>query len=156
MDNEGYVIEDENLIDFDDPTSYDIDDILGLEDREYSPDTYDQYVGAEINLPRGDRTIKGRVAKRRMTNDKTPVGVSHPNPMLDDRQYIVEMEDDSEMILTANTIAQNMLSQVDSEGRSYRLFEAIIGHRHDDTALFGDDAEVQSASGKRFIKTTKG
>ena len=46
----------------------------------------------------------------------------------------------------SNIIAQNILNQVDSEGRHYQLFDKIIGHRTD-----GSESKV-----KRGCLSTKG
>jgi hypothetical protein len=64
------------------------DHILDKDDAD--PDTYDQYMGAEVELLQGDRILTGKV-KRRKTN---PDGLVHrkanSNPILDSRTYDVE------------------------------------------------------------------
>ena len=58
----------------------------------------------------------------------------------------------------ANIIAENMLTQVDSDGMSTTLMEAIVDHRRDDEkALQHHDKYVQTKNGRRHLrKTTKG
>ena len=45
-----------------------------------------------------------------------PKGVPNNNPLLDQQQYVVEFMDGRIEVLTANIIAENLLSQVVSSG----------------------------------------
>ena len=58
----------------------------------------------------------------------------------------------------ANIIAENMLTQVDSDGISTTLMEAIVDHRRDEEkSLQHHDKYVQTKNGRRHLrKTTKG
>ena len=58
----------------------------------------------------------------------------------------------------ANIIAENMLTQVDSDGMSTTFMEAIVDHlRDDEKALQHHDKYVQTKNGRRHLrKTTKG
>jgi len=51
--------------------------------------------------------------------DGNPIGVRNNNPILDTREYEVEMPDGSTAAYAANVIAENLFSQVDSEGRQH-------------------------------------
>ena len=53
-----------------------------------------------------------------------PIGQAHPNPLLDTRQYEVELEDG-----TTDAYFANLYSQVDSEGRELLSFKEIADHR---------------------------
>ena len=75
----------------------------------------DQYVGAEVQLSKGNRVVIGTV-KRRKTNNGLVVGKANSNPILDTRTYDVEFPDGSHAEYSANIIAQNMYSQCDTEG----------------------------------------
>ena len=59
---------------------------------------------------------------------------------------------------TATIIAENMLTQVDSDGMSTTLMEAIVDHQRDEEkALQHRDKYVQTKNGRRHLsKTTKG
>jgi hypothetical protein len=83
-----------------------------------------------------------------------PIGKSNPNPILDTREYEVEFPDGTVDILTANTIAESMYSQVDAEGQEYSLLDEIIDHKSDGNALNRDDALQLNSSTVR--RTTKG
>ena len=72
--------------------------------------------------------------------------------------YDVEFPDGQVKEYAANIIAENMLTQVDSDGMSTTLMEAIVDHRRDDEkALQHHDKYVQTKDGRRHLrKTTKG
>jgi hypothetical protein len=110
-------------------------------DEELDPDTYDNYLNMEIRLDRpGTVPEFAKVTKRMKDKDGNPIGVAHAeNPMLDTRLYEVEYTDGYKAALTANTIAENMFSQVDGDGHRHVLFDAIIGHRTDGTEIKNDD-----------------
>jgi hypothetical protein len=91
------------------------------------PDTYDQYVGAEVQLSHGNNVVTG-VVKRRKTSNGVVAGKAHSNPILDTRTYDVEFPDGSHAEYSANIIAQNMYSQCDTEGNQFLLLSSIVGH----------------------------
>jgi hypothetical protein len=96
---------------------------------------YDQYVGAELLLPHGDQMVHGKVIKRARDEDGNPIGKRNTNPILDTREYEVEMSDGSIAEYSANVIAENRFSQVNSEGRQYLIINEIIDHSKDATAI---------------------
>ena len=83
-----------------------------------TPEAYDEYLTAEVMMPHGGDMLKAIVKGRKRDSDGLPIGCRNNNPLLDSRQYEVEFPDGSTEAFTANFIAQNMLSQVDAEGRS--------------------------------------
>ena len=69
----------------------------------------------------------------------------------------MEYTDGTIEILTANVIAENILSQVDEEGHRQLLLHDILDHKKTDDALGNEDAYVTTKYGsKRRIKTTRG
>ena len=50
---------------------------------DYDANTYDQYIGAEVLLPQGDKMMTGRVTERKRSRDGEVKGKGHTNPMLD-------------------------------------------------------------------------
>ena len=128
-----------------------------LEQDDYTPDSYDQYLGAELLLPQGDEMVTGGVVKRARGQDGNPIGLRNQNPLLDTREYVVEFSDGSTAEYTANIIAENLFSQVDSEGRQYVLLNEIVDHRKDFSAIPVSDGHIISKNGNRIPKqTTKG
>ena len=127
------------------------------EQDDYTPETYDQYLGAELLLPQGDNMVAGRVIKRARGQDGNPVGTRHQNPLLDTREYTVEFSDGTTAEYAANVIAENIFSQVDSEGRQYLLLKEIVDHRKNASAVQISDGFIISKNGNRVAKpTTKG
>ena len=55
-------------------------------------------------------------------------GVAHDYPLLDTRNYKVEYMEGHKAALSDNTIAKNMLAQVEKEGNWYALLDSIVDH----------------------------
>ena len=108
--------------------SYDLADVDDYEDSH----GYESLLQAEVMLPRNGESIEVAKVIRRAKDDKgNTIGTYHPNPILDTQLYKVMFSDGSIEKYAANTIAQNIYSQVDEHGRRYQLFEAILDHRKD-------------------------
>jgi hypothetical protein len=103
------------------------DNDVKLDDTEIESDNY---IGMEIAMARGgDGTLIHAKVQRRVTDEEgIAVGTSHSNPLLDSRRYEVEFADGHIDELTANIIAENLLSQVDEEGRRQMMLSGIIDH----------------------------
>ena len=115
----------------------------------------DEYVHMELGVPRGpDGELECAVVKKRALDiDGIPIGIANKNPILDTRAYEVEYGDGTVEILSANTIAECILSQVDEEGHKQMLFQEIIDHRSNHDAIKLSDLKGNE-NGK--YKTTKG
>ena len=104
----------------------------------------------EIALPRDSNGPEyAKVTKRLRDANGRPIGKAHNNPILDTRLYEVEYLDGHKASLTANTIAENLFSQVDDEGNRHVLFDAILDHRVDGSELKDEDAFIISSNGCR-------
>jgi hypothetical protein len=79
----------------------------------------DNHVGMEFSLARGGECELVNATVRRRLNDEEgkPIGYAHANPLLDSRRYKIEYVDGHLIELTANVIAENLIAQVDVEGR---------------------------------------
>jgi hypothetical protein len=95
-------------------------------------DTYDKLIGTQIKL---DDDRKATVRRRVTDQYGRPVGVAHVNPLLDTRQYEVELEDGTTDAYFANIIEENLYSQVDNEGRELLAFKEISDHRKNGHAI---------------------
>jgi hypothetical protein len=122
-------------------------DLTSLEYHDVTPEELDEYLTAELLLPQGGELVRARVVKRKRDGDGIPVGKRNSNPILDTRQYDVEFPDGSLDTFTANTIAENLYSQVDQEGRPHVIFKAITDHRTDDRVARGDNATFLDKNG---------
>lgn len=129
-------------------------DLRQPEADEYTTETFDRYLASEVLINRGGETIRGTVKSRRKDLNGIPVGKANDNPLLDTREYQVEFDDGSEETYTANLVAENIYSQVDSSGHRLVLLNEIIDHRKDGRALVGDDGFYTDHSGTRRPKRT--
>ena len=149
--------------DSDDPAYGDGSNTPG--DREYDMsaekqdmdeiDSIDKYIGAQIILDDQHPSNLATV-KRRVTGfDGRPVGTAHVNPLLDTREYeVLELEDGTTERYFANTIAENLWSQCDSEGRQFQLLKEITDHRKNGRALSKDDGYTFAQNGDKIPKKT--
>jgi hypothetical protein len=114
----------------------------------------DEFQGAEIFLPHEDRTEIAKVMGRKHNHDGNFIGRKHSNPFLDSRVYVVEFPDGTQKDISFNTLAEHLFSQVDEEGKQYRLFREIIGHRRNKAAIEKTDQYRTDGRGRRFKKKT--
>ena len=119
---------------------------------------YDQIINAEVQLQLGEEMVTGKVIQRTIGPDGQVTGTYDNNPFLNSIIYDVEFPDGQVKEYAANIIAENMSTQVDSDGMSTTLMEAIVDHRRDDEkALQHHEKYVQTKNGRRHLReTTKG
>jgi hypothetical protein len=94
--------------------AFDMPDIDNLD--EHDTDTYEQYVGASVQLSIGDKVKTGKVTGWKRGLDHVARGKASANPILDTRTYNVEFTDGRSEEYTDNVIAKNMYAQCDEEG----------------------------------------
>jgi hypothetical protein len=123
-------------------------------DENYSSELFDQYLTAQVLLDRGGEGQLGVVKQRKRDSNGNPVGLSNANPLLDTREYEVEFPDGTVDVLTANTIAESLYSQVDQEGNSFAILSGLVDHRKDGTAVTLDNAKIPGTN--KLRRTTKG
>ena len=85
-----------------------------------------------------------------------PLGRYHPNPLLDTREYEVELADGTYDSYFANTIAENLWSQCDAEGRQFNIIRDIVGHKTDGHAIPVSEGTYVVNGQQRLKKTTAG
>ena len=119
---------------------------------------FDKIINAELMIQNGDEMAMGKVARRSLDADGRTTGTYHDNPFLNTTTYDVEFPDGQVKEYDANIIAENMLTQVDSDGYSLSLIDSIIDHQRDPSqAILIEDKYIMTKSGqKRLWKTTKG
>ena len=124
---------------------------------DYTPEAYDQYLMAQVQLPRGGESQHATVKARKRGPDGNPIGKRNSNPLLDTREYEVEFADGTTDSYTANQIAQNLYSQVDDAGNVYTIIDEIVDHKKDGHAVAIDDGFITPRHGeKKRHHTTKG
>ncbi len=78
-----------------------------------TPEIGDNYLNAEISVPRGGTLSKGRVTAQKRDKDGNPVGRANANPILDTREYTFTFDDGDETVMSTNLIAEAMYAQCD-------------------------------------------
>jgi hypothetical protein len=92
-------------------------------DREADVDTYDQYVGACVQLHVG-----GKMLGRKVTDiDGSVRGNASSNPNMDWETGDIDFSDGIHAKYTV--IAENVYAQCDEEGSQYVLMEGIVGKK---------------------------
>jgi hypothetical protein len=113
-----------------DPTYYDDTNAMDPEygDAEVTSKIGDNYLSAELMLPKDGVMVKGHVTARKRDRDGNPVGRANDNPIFDTRSYIVNFDDGDQTELTANMIAESLYLQCDPNSNQYVLLEEIVDH----------------------------
>jgi hypothetical protein len=137
-----------------DPTYYDDTDAMDSEygNAEVTPKIGDNYLSAELMLPKVGVLVKGRVTARKRARDGKPVGRANDNPILDTRSYIDNFDDGDQTELTANMIAESLYSQCDPNGNQYVLLEEIVDHQPLPTSIRLSDQRNVHANEKIYLK----
>ena len=79
--------------------------------------------------------------------DNRITGEGRSNPMYNKQIYEVDCHDGTTKLLTATTIAINMLSQADSKGHNFQVLTEIIDHKKDNSAIRKMNGFVKSING---------
>ena len=90
---------------------------------------FETYLNAIILLPQNGAHMRAaKVIGRSKDFNGVNIGKYNPDSVLDTRVYDVMFPDGAIEQYASNIIADNLLNQVDPEGRHYQLFDKIIGH----------------------------
>jgi hypothetical protein len=123
-------------------------------DQDGMPESYDEYLMAEVLLPNMGTVTKAKVIGWKCDQDGNPIGKRNANLILDAREYEVEFQDGATDKFMANIIAENLYSQVNSEGNSYSILDEIVDHKSDRTAVSKDDGYNVAKDGTLRPKQT--
>ena len=121
-------------------------------DAEITPEMGDNYLSAEIMLPRGGTIVRGCVSVHKRDRDSNLIGLANPNPILDTRSYIVNFGNGDQTELTANMIVESLYSQCDPDGHEYILLDEIVDYRRTDLAVKLADQKVVRANGRTYLQ----
>ena len=91
------------------------------EDRPYrdnlEDDAYDRYIGAEVLMDVPGAGSRRATVKCPVSNNiGKVVGTHHEKPLMDTREYELEYDDGTHDRYFPNVTAENIYSQIDSEG----------------------------------------
>jgi Reverse transcriptase (RNA-dependent DNA polymerase) len=95
---------------------------------QFSEDTVDEYIGAELWVPTEGEFQSASVTARKRDFDGNPVGIRNTNPMLDTREYEVTLQDGGVMAYNVNTITEYLSSHIDDDGNRVDVFHEIVDH----------------------------
>jgi hypothetical protein len=120
---------------------------------------YDRILNSEVSLQTGEEMSIGKVTHHALGPDGTVAGTYDENPFLNTMIYEVESPNGDAKEYAANIIAENMLTQVDSDGYSLTMMKGIIDYKRDDAVVIpkSDMYYVVTSRGqKKMRKTTIG
>ncbi len=103
-------------------------------------DAYDEFLLTEPLLIRDGQLTRATIISRKRDHNDNPIGTYHHNPLLNTRVYLAQFPDGHIAELSANVIAEAIYDQVDDDGIESPLFQDIIGHEKDKTALTEQEA----------------
>jgi len=128
-----------------------------MNDEDDEDSGVDHYLNVEVILETDNGPTFGKVVDRAKHPDGRKIGNPHRNPLFDTREYLVEFPDQSRQRYSANTIAENLFAQCDSEGNRFRVLEEITDHRMTASAPSGDARYRVLRNGQKVPrKTVKG
>ena len=88
---------------------------------EFGPNVWlNMEVGVDIEE---QSSRQGKVKKRAIDADGTPIGTANDNVSLDGQACEVEFSDGQVEISTANIVAENLLAEVDAKGDGFLFME---------------------------------
>ena len=115
----------------------------------------DKTINAEVLLQIGNEVQSARVLQRSIGPDGHIAGKHDDNPFLNSIVYDAEFPDGTVKEHSANIIAENMLTQVDSDGFTMTMMEGIIDHKIDtDAAVSKSDTCVVTRRGQKRRRAT--
>jgi hypothetical protein len=119
---------------------------------------YDRILNSEVSLQLGEDMAVGKVARRALGPDGRVTGIYDENPMLNSMIYEIEFPDGQVKEYAANVITENTLTQVDADGYSITMMDAIIDYRKDDSIAVpkSDKHLVTKRRQRKLRKTTVG
>ena len=113
---------------------------------------YDRLLNAEIIVQAEEGQVSGKVIKQVFGPDGKVAGKYDGNHYLNSIMYEVELADGRVKEYGANVIAENIFTQVDSDGFSLSLMEGIIDYKCDDSvAIPKTDKYITTARGQRRL-----
>ena len=116
---------------------------------------YDRNINSEVALQIDNEVKKGKVVRRTMGPHGKVSGTYDDNPVLNTVLYDVEFPDGQVREYAANDIAENMLTQVDSEGFTLTMMKGIVDYKMDPAvAVPRDEKYLITKSGRQQLRKT--
>ena len=112
------------------------------EELEPMPEVGNQYIGAEIMLPRKDKMARGHVVVHSCNTSGNVMGRAHANPIMDTRLYQVEFVGGKVLEFTTIVIAESIYAQFDKERNEYLLLDVLVVYHKDNKAISLTDQQI--------------
>ena len=93
--------------------------------------SYDRLINAELLIHNGEKMELAKITRRALGPDGTTAGTYDEDPKLNSMIYEVEFQDGMVKEYAGNVIAQNLLSQIHSEGFSNTAFDSVVDYKKD-------------------------
>ena len=117
----------------------------------------DVWINAEVFLPQGEKLQPAKVIGRTTLTTGDLIGTYDPNPLMNTLVYDVKFPDRCVREYGANVIAENMYSQVDTEGYHSSTLVSIVDYKKLPDAIAKKDMYITTQSGQRRARmTTRG
>ena len=117
---------------------------------------YDKLIHAEISFQIEEINVAGKVKGRTLGPDGRTDAIYHEYPRRNSMIYDAEFPDGKIKEYSANMVAGNMLTHIDSEGMSTSLMESTADFQKDNSALSKEDKYLVTPRGQRRMqKNTK-
>ena len=116
----------------------------------------DKWINTQVPISHGGEVLHGTVKRRKRDGDTgLLIGTHNNNPILDTRVYEVEMPDGTYADYQANNLIENLMNNVDDDGRTEMIMDELLDHRANEDAIPKEDGWVQNTQGasKRVITT---
>ena len=112
-------------------------------------------INAEVLLPQGEAQQMAKVVRRSIDRDGNIISDLYKTPSLHSLVYDVEFPDGTVKQYAANVLAENLLSQVDTNGHHSQDLDKILVHENMGNALSSKDAYITTKRGLRKLRQTK-
>ena len=114
---------------------------------------YDWLLNAEVQMQLDNEHAMGKVKRRAVGPDGKTSRKYDDNPFLNSITYKVKFSDGQVREYSSNLIAENVLTQVDSDSYSMALMEGIIDYTKDDSITVQEqDKYITVESGQRRLR----
>ena len=111
----------------------DSEDIIDKDGKLLDQQTaYDTMINAEVRLQQGHEFVTGKVKRHALGPSGRTISWSD-DPIMNSMIYEVEFPDRQVKEYSTNIIAENILSQADSDGYSMQLMQVIVDYKRDDS-----------------------
>ena len=114
----------------------------------------DTLINTEVLLPHGEDLQMATVLRQSMDKSGKVIGNANDNPLLNTLVYDVEFPDGNIKKYAANIIAENVLTNCDSEGHYSTQMSCIVDHKRDGSAVSMEHKYIKSKNGQSKLRQT--